>query len=367
MNTPLETPSAPMNTAQAPARTTDRRTSETPLPANSRQPPVREAAGRRRHRLRHVVRIALTILLVVTATILGIWAFRYYEYSPWTRDGRISAYVVDSAPGVAGMVVEVPVIDNQFVKKDQLLYRIDPRDYQAVLQKAQASVAQAEANLELARAGVPLAEANHQFQILELERMKALSQAEEAAMVEINQTQRNFDVTKAELDQARATVSTRVADLEAAKAALYKAQIDLERCEVRAPVNGWVTNLSVRIGEFADADQRQISVIDADSYWITGYFEETRLRNVQVGAEATAVLMGYLDSPLLGHVESINRGIADSNLAPDQQGLPQVSPVFTWVRLAQRIPVRIHIDHVPEDVHIAIGETCTIYIEHMRH
>jgi multidrug resistance efflux pump len=128
-------------------------------------------------------------------------------------------------------------------------------------------------------------------------------------------------------------------------------------------MNGWVTNLTVRVGNYAGTGQRQMSVIDADSYWISGYFEETRLRNIQVGAVARAELMGYPGLPLLGHVESLNRGIADSNTAPNPQGLPEVNPVFTWVRLAQRIPVRIHIDHVPDGVHLAIGETCTIDLD----
>ena len=106
-----------------------------------------------------------------------------------------------------------------------------------------------------------------------------------------------------------------------------------------------------------------MSVIDADSYWISGYFEETRLQNIRVNDPARAVLMGYPDDKILGHVESLNRGIADTNTAPNPQGLPQVNPVFTWVRLAQRIPVRIHIDKVPDNVHLAIGETCTVSID----
>ena len=368
MNESIQKTPAPTYAPQAPARGPVSRApvNEVRAPTSAPHPPASATAGPRVRKIHFVVRIAVTTMLVIAAAMLGIWAFRYYEFSPWTRDGRISAYVVDSAAEISGQVVEVAVRDNQTVKKGDLLYRIDPRDYEAAVRKAQANVAQAEAELALARTGVPMAEANHHFQVFELARIRNLTHQDNAAEFELNQAQRDFDITSAKLAQAKTTVGSREADLEAAKAALYKARIDLERCEVRSSVNGWVTNLTVRIGDYAVAGKSQMSLVDADSFWITGYFEETRLRHVHVGASAKAVLMGYSDVELAGHVESINRGIADSNLAPNQQGLPQVSPVFTWVRLAQRIPVRIHIDHVPEGVHIAIGETCTINVEHSR-
>jgi multidrug resistance efflux pump len=280
------------------------------------------------------VRIAVTAVLIIAAVILGLWAFQFYEYSPWTRDGRINAYVVDSAAEISGQVIEVPVQDNQFVHKGDLLYKIDPRDYEAALKRTRAAV-------DAARAKLALQKEN-------LERRQKL---------------RAGDISAEEHEQYATNVQADEADVEGAEAAQYKAEIDLERCQVRSPVNGYVTNLTVRAGNFAVAGQRQVSVIDADSYWISGYFEETRLRNIHAGDTARAELMGYPGLKLLGHVESLNRGIADTNTAPNPQGLPQVNPVFTWVRLAQRIPVRIHIDQVPDGVHLAIGETCTVNVE----
>jgi RND family efflux transporter MFP subunit len=280
------------------------------------------------------VRIAITAIVVVIAVVLAIWAFQYYEYSPWTRDGRISAYVVDTAPEISGLVIDVPVQDNQFVHKGDLLYKIDARDYQAILKRSQAAVDAANAKLTLEQQN--------------LQRRLKLRPGDVSA-----QEQQSY-ATAVQADQA---------DVDAAQAALYRAQIDLERCEIPSTVNGWVTNLTVRAGNYAVTGQRQMSVIDADSYWISGYFEETRLQNIRVNDPARAVLMGYPDDKILGHVESLNRGIADTNTAPNPQGLPQVNPVFTWVRLAQRIPVRIHIDKVPDNVHLAIGETCTVYID----
>jgi multidrug resistance efflux pump len=280
------------------------------------------------------VRVLITVPVVIAAILVGIWAYRFYEYTPWTRDGRVSVYVVDTAPEVSGQVMNVLVIDNQLVHKGDLLYTIDPRDYVAALKRARAA-------LDAANAQLALQQENS------LRRQKL-------PLGDVSAEEKQLYVTNANVGQA---------DVEAAAAALYKAQVDLDRCEVRSPVNGWVTNLTVRVGNYALTGQRQMSVIDADSFWITGYFEETQLRNIRVGAKARAVLMGYPDTEVLGHVESLNRGINDTDATPNYQGLPQVSPIFTWVRLAQRIPVRIHIDTVPDEIHLAAGETCTIYVD----
>ena len=300
--------------------------------------PEPSAVRRRSGKIPLAARVAVTAILLVVAAILGVCAFWSYEYSPWTRDGRINAYVVDSAPEISGQVVNVPVQDNQFVHKGDKLYEIDARDYTAALKRSHAAVDAARARLA--------------FDQENLQRRQQLRPGDVSAQ------ERQSYATSVQADQA---------EVEAAEAALYKAGIDLERCQIRSPVNGWVTNLTVRVGNYASTGQRQMSVIDADSYWISGYFEETRLSNVSVGAAARAELMGYPGVDLLGHVESINNGIADTNTAPNPQGLPQVNPVFTWVRLAQRIPVRIHIDYVPDGVHLAIGETCTIDLDRVRH
>jgi multidrug resistance efflux pump len=292
------------------------------------------AARLRVKKIPRPARIVITAVVTVVAVALGVRAFAFYEYSPWTRDGRISAYVIDSAAEVPGLVIEVAVQDNQFVHKNDLLYKIDPRDYQAAVQRTQASLDSARAQLALQRAN--------------------LQRRETVMAGAVSAEDRQVFATNVQADQA---------NVESAQAALYKAQVDLQRTEIRSPVNGYVTNLTVRAGNYANAGQRQMSVIDADSYWITGYFEETRLRHIRIGASARAALMGYPNQEVTGHVESLNRGIADTNTAPNPQGLPQVDPVFTWVRLAQRIPVRIHIDHVPAGVHLAIGETCTIHVE----
>jgi multidrug resistance efflux pump len=287
-----------------------------------------------RTKINRWVRMGITTLMIAVTIALSIWAYSFYAYSPWTRDGRVRVYVVDSAPEVGGLVVDVPVGDNQFVHKGDVLYRIDPRDYEVAVKRAQAALDGATQQLAL--------------------------QKENASRRARLQT---GDVSDEEKQTYSIHAGIEAANVEAAEAALHKATLDLERCEIRSKVNGWVTNLMVRAGNYADAGHRQLSVIDAESFWIYGYFEETQLRNIHVGNSARAVLMGYPASPVTGHVESIGRGITDTDAAPDTQGLPQVNPVFTWVRLAQRIPVRLHIDQVPPDVHLAAGETCTIYVD----
>ncbi len=292
------------------------------------------ATALRAHKAHAAIRITATLVTVVIAVVLGTWAFCEYEYAPWTRNGRVRAYVVDTAPEVAGRIMDVPVKDNQFVHKGDVLYTIDSRDFDAAAKRAQAA-------LDAARVRLALGRQNARRRV-------------ELPSGDVSQEERQIHVANADVGQA---------DVYAADAALAKAQADLERCQIRSPVNGWITNLTVRAGNYANVGQRQLSVVDADSFWIYGYFEETRLRGIRAGAKARATLMGYPESELTGHVDSIGRGIADADAAPDSTGLPQVNPVFTWIRLAQRIPVRIHIDSVPGSVHLAAGETCTIHID----
>ena len=292
------------------------------------------AESRPVRKIPRAIRAGVTAITTIGAIALGVAAFSSFEYSPWTRDGRIRVYVVDTAPDVAGKVISVPVSDNQFVHKGDLLYAIDPRDYEVAVRRAQAA-------LDASREKFAL---EHQ-QVLRRQRVaKGAVSAEEEQVYAINAHICEIEIS-------------------AFEAALYKAKVDLERCRITSPVNGWVTNLTVRVGNYANAGERQMSIVDADSFWVAGYFEETRLRRIRVGAEARAVMIGYPHVELHGHVESIVRGINDMDTAPNSQGLPSVSPVFTWVRLAQRIPVRIHIDTIPDNFTLSAGETCTVYVD----
>lgn len=275
----------------------------------------------------------VTAIAVVAAVAAGWLAWRAYIAAPWTRDGAVRAYVVTITPEVSGRIVQLPVVDNQLVQKGAVLLAIDPTDYAIAVEQASAAVE--EANAQAANAQ------------REAARRAALSDLSTSV-----EEQQSFE--------AKALAASAFA--RQAVAALAKARVNLERTTIRSPVNGYVTNLQVQLGDYATAGQSVISVLDADSYWIDGYFEETTLAAIQAGDKATMKLMGY-PTPLEGHVGSIARGISVGNAEKGQLGLATVNPIFTWVRLAQRVPVRIEIDRVPPGVTLVAGQTASVQVD----
>ena len=280
-----------------------------------------------------VVPILVTAAAVALAAVAGWQAWQYYMGTPWTRDGTVRAYVVKVAPQVAGEIVQLPIVDNQFVHKGDLLMLIDPRNYSIAVRQAQAAVEQTRAVAENANA----------------EMTRRLKLSDIAVTMEERQTYISQATT------AEATYQTALANLD-------QARINFKRTEVRSPVNGYVTNLTAQLGDYADVGALQLSVVNSDSYWVDAYFEETALGRIQEGDAATIKLMGY--SPLLrGRVQGLARGINVPNATPDATGLASVNPIFTFVRLAQRVPVRIRIDEVPEGVELVAGLTATVQVE----
>ncbi len=299
--------------------------------------PPRPASGSDRARPRSRLRIA-PFLITLVAVALAAWLtwamWQVYMASPWTRDGTVRAYVVTIAPEVAGRIVRLPVADNQLVHKGDELFEIDPSDYRIALEQAEAQQQRDLAALDYAR------DTQHRKAVL----------AKDGTV-----TEDVYELATSALHEAEAAVA-------ADRAAVDKAQLNLDRTEVRAPVNGYVTNLLVQLGDYANIGQNRISVVDADSYWVDGYFEESNLESIHEGDPATVKLMGYRQ-PVRGHVGSIARAINVPNAQPDQSGLASVNPIFTWVRLAQRVPVRIHIDQVPDGVRLVAGLTATVQID----
>src|SRR6516225_1682292 len=301
----------------------------TPAEVWSPEPVPRPLSARR---LR-IVPLLITLVALTVAGALGRAMWNAYMGAPWTRDGTVRVYVVTMAPQVAGQIVELPVADNQFVHKGDLLMVIDPTNYKIAVSLAEAAVQQAQVNV----------------QNIEREAKRRQELTTLAVTVEEKQTYAsNAVASQAQLQQAQAN--------------LDQARVNLERTEIRSPVNGWVTNLLAQLGDYANVGQNEISVVDADSFWIDGYFEETNIEPIRVGDPANVKLMGY-SQIVRGHVDSIARAINVPNAQPNGAGLAQVNPIFTWVRLAQRIPVRIHIDHVPEGVVLAAGMTATVQID----
>lgn len=283
-------------------------------------------------RAQRVTRVSVTLLILVVAGLGSVWLWNYYLVGPWTRDGQVQANVVNIAPQVSGPIVALHVSDNQLVHKGDLLYEIDPFNYQVALAAAQADFQSKQASLQNAR--------------VEAERRRQLG------TLTTSEEEKQTYVTNADVAQAA---------YAAALANLSQARYNLERTNVTSPVNGYVTNLLLRVGDYATTGTRNISVLDSDSFWVAAYFEETKLHALHVGDRATIALMGF-DKPLKGHVDSFARGINSPNYDPGTLGLASVNPVFTWVRLAQRIPVRIAIDEVPPGVLLAAGETATVSV-----
>src|SRR4030088_78061 len=281
-----------------------------------------------------LVRILVTLGTVAVAALLSWATWQAYMAAPWTRDGTVRAYVVTMPPEVAGRIVKLPVADDQFVHKGDVLFEIDPADYRIALEQAQAQAERDGAALDYARAN---------------EDRQARLAKEGWASTEV------YQHTMSTLHQSEGVVALD-------KAAIAKAQLDLSRTVIRSPVNGYVTNLLAQLGDYAAVGQKLISVVDTDSFWVDGYFEETSLGRIHEGDPATVKLMGY--SQLVhGHVGGVARGINIPNVQPDQAGLASVNPIFTWVRLAQRVPVRIQVDQVPDGVRLVAGMTATVKID----
>ncbi|EQB09009.1 efflux RND transporter periplasmic adaptor subunit [Novosphingobium lindaniclasticum] len=273
-----------------------------------------------------------TTVLVILAAAIAIWLWRHYEDSPWTRDGRVRADVVRVTPDIGGLVTSVEVRDNQTVKAGDLLFVIDRPRYSLAVEQARAAVTSAQARLGQAQR--------------EAKRDLALG-----------------DLVATEThEQNVAAVATARAALDQAMSALDKAKLDLARTNVHASVNGTVTNLDLHPGDYVAPGTQAMALIDSDSVRVEGYFEETKLGNIHVGSPVTVVLMGE-DRPLKGVVESIAAGINDTTRSDSRNLLPSVDATFTWVRLAQRIPVRVRLTQVPKDVNLISGRTATVTIE----
>ena len=284
-----------------------------------------------RHYIPAIGRWAATLLLVVFALLTLLWLWRHYEVDPWTRDGRVRADVVRVTPDVGGLVTEVAVHDNQPVSPGQLLFVVDRPRYALALAQADAAIASARATLGQSRR-----EAQRDVVLGDL-------------------------VAKETHEQNVARVATARAALQQAEAQRDAAALNLRRTQVSATVHGIVTNLDLHPGDYVAAGQQALALIDTDSLRVEGYFEETKLHAIHVGDKAIVRLMGD-DRDLAGHVQSISAGINDSERSNTGNLLPNVNPTFSWVRLAQRIPVRVQLDRVPADIRLISGRTATVKI-----
>ncbi|ARQ45901.1 HlyD family secretion protein [Oxalobacter formigenes] len=276
-------------------------------------------------------RYLITILVVLVALFIGWRLWIHYENDPWTRDGRIKADVVQVAPDVTGQVVKINVKDNQQVNVGDVLFEIDPARFDLALRQAKA--AEEAAKVTLAQA------------IRESNRNRELKDLVAAEVTEQGQSR---------VEEARAALLQAVVNRD-------KAQLDLDRTKVLAAVDGTVTNLDLRTGSYVTASKPVMALVDRHSYYAEGYFEETKLPNIEEGNRATIKLMSS-DTVLEGHVQSVSRGIADRERTTGSNLLQNINPAFNWVRLVQRIPVRVEFDNLPKDTKLVAGQTVTIEV-----
>jgi multidrug resistance efflux pump len=359
--------------------------------ADVRAVPLAQPAARKADRSQ--VPVIPVLITIATAGLAGAagWAmWNAYMGAPWTRDGTVRAYVVTMAPEVEGRIVELPVVDNQLVRKGDLLLVIDPTNYKIALELSDAAVRQARANAQNIAGQIPVQEAQVSankaqvdqqnaaltFAVQQAARYQDLAEREAGTVQMEQQTASRLGQTQAALKNAQATLalaerqitslkaqlSSAEASIDQAVAQRHQAQVNLERTKIRSPVNGWITNLIVQLGDYATVGRSVISLVDADSFWVDAYFEETQLASIREGDPAKIKLLGY-SQIVQGEVGGVARGINVPNAQSNDQGLATVSPIFTWVRLAQRVPVRIRIKKVPEGIRLVAGTTATVQVD----
>lgn len=293
---------------------------------------------------RPVVRLLVTVLMVAAAGWAGWRLWDHYELAPWTRNGRVRANVVQIAPDVSGMVANVAVHDNQSVAAGALLFSVDKARFELALEQAQAAVATQ--RIAISNQRITLAQAQRESQ--------RNSNLGDLISLEVREQSR------LKVDQAQGALQAAEAVLRQAQAALNTSTLNLERTQVRAPTAGLVTNLDLRQGAYASAGHSVMALVDPGSIYVEGYFEENKLARVHQGDRVRVTPMG--GPALEGTVESIAAGIADRDRSTSANLLPSVNPTFNWVRLAQRVPVRVKLDRTSPGTRLVAGQTVTVEI-----
>ncbi|WNC94522.1 HlyD family secretion protein [Paraburkholderia sp. FT54] len=277
----------------------------------------------------HLGPVLLTLVAVSVSAFVGLHLWNYYTTATWTRDGHVRADIVQVAPDVSGLVTEVYVKDNAQVHRGQVLFVIDPQRFDLALQQAEATAASYRA---------ALAEARREA-------------ARNRSLVDVV-ARETVEATQARVEQGEAALAQ-------AEAAVAVARLNIERSRVVSPVNGFVNDRMPRPGDYANAGKPALSAVDSDSLYVEGYFEETKLPRIRIGDPVDVRIMGE-HTVLQGHVESIAAGIEDRNRSAGSNLLPNVNPTFNWVRLAQRVPVRVMLENVPAEVQLVSGRTVTV-------
>ncbi len=286
--------------------------------------------------MKKTIKFLLTLAILGSAVFFAYNKYKAYMNNPWTRDGQVRTQVIQVTPRVNGMVTKIHVIDNQKVKIGNILFEIDPSQYQVKLN-------QAEARLQRTREAAKGTK-------IEFERVKNIYSKDKGA------------VSQKDLVRKETNYYKSLADIDASKEAVNTAKLNLSYTKVYAEVDGYVSNINFQIGSQATANKAILALVDENAYWVFGFFREDAIPEVKVGDTAMVTLLAYPDTPLSGKVESIAWGIAHSDGNPGNNLLPSVKPVFQWIRLAQRIPVRIKLDKLPKNIKLRFGLTASVMV-----
>ncbi|SFV62383.1 Membrane fusion component of tripartite multidrug resistance system [hydrothermal vent metagenome] len=286
--------------------------------------------------LQTIIKLTLSGALFISALYFGYNKYQDYFANPWTRDGQVRAQVIQVASRVSGMVISISIVDNEFVKKGRLLFSLDTEPFEIIIAQTKANIKKEYANLRGKK--------------IEFDRVKKIAAKDKGAVSQKDLTRREIDYLKS------------LANIEALQEELKSAQLNLKYTNVYASVDGYVSNINFQVGSQAVANQAILALVDANSFWVFGYFRESMLENIHIGDRAKVILMAYKNSPIDAKVESIAWGIAHSDGNPGANLLPSIKPVFQWIRLAQRIPVRMKLEKLPEGVVLRFGLTASVKV-----
>jgi RND family efflux transporter MFP subunit len=287
-------------------------------------------------KLKKIVLTLLNIALIAAVAYYAYHAFEDYIQNPWTRNGQVRGHVIQVSPRVSGMVKKIVVVDNQFVRAGDLMFEVDPEPFEI-------AIAQSEANLKRQRI-------NSLGRKIEYERLYEIYQKDAGAISEKDLTRRETSYNES------------LSNIDAAVEQLRGANLNLTYTKIYASVDGYVSNIDFQIGTQAVANKAILALVDSNSFWVFGYFRESQIGQIRLGDEARVTLMAYPDLVLSGHVESLGWGIAPSDGTVGYNLLPSIKPVFQWIRLAQRVPVRVKLDDIPEAVELRFGLTASVMV-----
>jgi multidrug resistance efflux pump len=287
-------------------------------------------------KLKKIVLTLLNIALIAAVAYYAYHAFEDYIQNPWTRNGQVRGHVIQVSPRVSGMVKKIVVVDNQFVRAGDLMFEVDPEPFEI-------AIAPSVANLKRQRI-------NSLGRKFEYERLYEIYQKDAGAISEKDLTRRETSYNES------------LSNIDAAVEQLRGANLNLTYTKIYASVDGYVSNIDFQIGTQAVANKAILALVDSNSFWVFGYFRESQIGQIRLGDEARVTLMAYPDLVLSGHVESLGWGIAPSDGTVGYNLLPSIKPVFQWIRLAQRVPVRVKLDDIPEAVELRFGLTASVMV-----